>query len=49
MASNQGLVPTWRAEGMIVLRLQVRRASIIVLRPASATRHNLIRYASTHG
>jgi hypothetical protein len=42
-------VPPWRAASMKVLRLQVRRASIIVLRPASATRHNLIRYTARPG
>ena len=40
LMANQGLVPTWRAASMKVLRLRAWRASIIVLRSASATRHN---------
>src|SRR3990170_7575037 len=46
--ANQGLVPTWRPASMKALRLRARRASIIVLRPASATRHNPDRWAASN-
>lgn len=38
--ANQGLPPAWRAASVMTLRLRVRRASMNVLRPASARRQN---------
>ena len=38
--ANQGLVPSWRATSVMMLRIRAWRASIMVLRSASATRHD---------
>ena len=43
-AYNKGLVPPWRAASKLMLRRRVRRATIMVHRPTSATRHKPGRY-----